>query len=66
MEKARGQADSARTVAMKAERVVAELEVGIPKAEMEVEAQQQKAADLERRLEQLESATKACFSQMHA
>lgn len=41
-----------------AEKALADLEVAIPKAEMEVKAQQDRGADLKARLQELQNATK--------
>jgi ribosome maturation protein Sdo1 len=57
LEQSRAQVDAATTAAAKAEKAVASLEIDIPKAEMEVKAQQQRANDLQERLAELRSNT---------
>ncbi len=54
----RAKADTATRTAEKAEQQIAALEVQIPKAEMEVEAQRHRAQDLQERLSELQIATK--------
>ena len=56
---ARQRAERATAAAAAAEKKLAALEVGIPKACMEAESQRQLAQDLRARLAQLKAATKA-------
>lgn len=57
LEETRAKADAATTAAVEAEKAVASLEIDIPKAEMEVKAQQQRANYLKERLSELRSNT---------
>jgi len=57
LDQTRAKAEAATAAADKAEKAVASLEVDIPKAEMEVKAQQQRADDLKDRLAELRSNT---------
>lgn len=50
--------EAARKAAVTAEKVLAELETAIPKAQMESQAALEQAEDLRRRLSDLEAATK--------
>jgi hypothetical protein len=56
---ARQRAERATAAAASAEKKLAALEVGIPKARMEAESQRQLAQDLRARMAQLRAATKA-------
>lgn len=56
---ARQRAERATAAAAAAEKKLAALEVGIPKARMEAESQRQLAQDLRTRMAQLKAATKA-------
>ena len=60
LEETRVKAEAATQAAGKAEKQIAALEIQIPKAEMEVGAQLQRAKDLQDRLVELQNATKVC------
>ena len=58
LDRVKATAEAASSAVAKAEQKIAALEVKIPKTEMEVAAQQQKAADLIERLSELQKASK--------
>ena len=62
LDETRAKTEAAAAAAMKAQKAVAGLEVGIPKADMEIKAQQQRAADLQERLAELRSNAQVPFS----
>ena len=58
LEKSKSKAESARVTAALALKGLAQLEIQIPKVELEVAAQKEKAQDLKSRLKELKDATK--------